>query len=163
MADVKGVWAGLPSIAKGIIAVIGVGGAAFGLYRLYKWSQDLDNRQDSKGEVRETIKDLKTLEKEGITPSYPDSEYKKIADALFTAMDGCGTYALTIASQFKKAKNNADMMRIAAAYGTRNKSCWATGGGMNGTLAQHIVDELSDAELIAMNRGLKEKGITYTF
>jgi len=159
----KGWFSGLPGWAKGIIAVAGVAAGGFGLYKLYQYTQHMHETQGEKSEIKESKKDLIQLSDTGIKPTYPDSEYKIIANALFTAMDGCGTYAGAIGSQFAKAKNNADMLKISTAYGRRNKSCFLTGGGMEGTLEQHVLDELSDSETAILNATLKNRGITYTF
>ena len=159
----KGWFTGLPGWAQGVIAVAGVVVGGFGLYKLYQYTQHMHETQGEKSEIKESGKDLSQLSDTGIKPTYPDSEYKIIADALFTAVNGCGTYSVAIGNQFAKVKNNADMLKISTAYGRRNKSCWLTGGGMEGTLQQHLTDELSDTEMSILNSNLKKKGITYTF
>lgn len=168
----------MPGWAKGVVAVIIVGGIAFATWKIYKLVKgigegageafrDLKEKGDVKAELAESAK------KE--PPSYSDTEYENFANTLFAAMDGAGTDYDKIESVFMKMKNKTDVLSVINFYGIRklNSGIW-WGNDKTGNLAECLADELGQqegilnyllkkSELENLNDILASKNIDYKF
>lgn len=98
---------------------------------------------------------LKALAKKGIFPTQQPTDYRLKAEALHTALDGCGTDDAQILRVFGGLKNEADVYALIDAYGIRKTSCM--GIGSTSTLAGHL-QECSDETKAMLNRAAKSKG-----
>jgi len=87
----KAGYMGLPPWAKGIIAVVVVGGLAFVSYKIYKKVQTLTDpdRKDEKDVIKQVEKDIKVAQQQGQTLSKPLSVYKSTANNIKEKLDGC--------------------------------------------------------------------------
>ena len=164
MADTKtNFWKDLPGWAKGLIVVIILIVVIFILYKVYKMISDKQGSSD-KGDVRDSQKDLNDLIKNGIKPSFQQSQYDGWANSLRLSFDGCGTDNGPWKSVFGKMNNKADVLSLIASYGIRTyDACGIGTGDTSSTLPAAITDELSSSEISELNSMLSSKGITYQF
>jgi hypothetical protein len=159
-----GLWKGLPGWARGVIVVIILLVIVLIAYKLYKFI--IDRAGASQGEdVRDTQKDLNDLIKQGIKPSYPQSQYSNWAESLRTSFDGCGTDNGAWQRIFKDGiKNKADVLSLNASYGIRTyDACGIGTGDTTLTLPAAITDELSSSDIGQINTWLSQKSITYQY
>lgn len=159
-------WKDLPGWARGIIVVIILLVIVFIAYKLYKFIMD---RAEASGkeDVRDTQKDLNDLIKQGVKPTYQQSQYSNWAESLRLAFNGCGTSNATWERIFKNGvKNDADVLALIATYGERTyDGCNWEGdfGDKKQTLPSALTDELSSSEIGQINTWLTQKGIKYQF
>jgi hypothetical protein len=122
-------------------------------------------------EQQQTTTSIKTdIQKEaakGEQPSYSDSNYKTLADKLYSAMNTSGTNLSQIYSVFEQMKNKIDVLKLIEAYGVRQLYTFGVPTGGQQNLAQALSDELNDMwpfeELKKINQILFKKGINYKF
>ncbi len=143
-------------ITVGVMAAIGITG-----YLVYKGIKNAKAKADSKREDADNKNELNSLIVSGIKPTLTQAQISGIANALFGAMDGYGTDYNSIAHEFAKINNDADMLSVAQAYGVREVSS----GNLNpepnftGTLQAALKSELSSSQVSAINGVLSRKGI----
>ena len=156
----------LPMWAKGVVAVGVLLGVGVGTYYLVKFgkrtSENMRNNRDNK-----VVKDdLKKLNKDDSTKQkISDSQAKSLASGLFTAMDNYGTDEDAIYSIFRKVKNDADVLAVIKAYGTKTLTVtglW-TSDDYTGDLAGSLRQELSPGDMNRINTILDKKGIEFRF
>ena len=143
----KQAYTGLPTWAKGVIAVGVLAGVGFIVYKLYKKSQDLQKNKDSKEEVKAVEQELSALNQNPSTKqTLSVSDAKSIANSIFTAMDGYGTDEVAILRQLVKLKNQADWLAVRAEWGVREISSGNFNPEPNfkGTLEAALTSELGD-------------------
>lgn len=89
--------------------------------------------------------------------------FSAIADSLFDAMDGYGTYEGDIQNELKKLKTKADWNALVQAFGIRTLNC-GTGNpfcsDFTGDLAACLNDELDSDELKDVNKILNKIGVS---
>lgn len=177
------IWNGLPTWAKGVVAVGGLAAVYFGVRGfLNKVKADaamkdqLLTQQNQENELQNQIEN-------GIRPSYSQSQYMQWADEIQNQFDGCdvsprlpvdprtfgnqnwsgsGAKMATIILQLK---NNADFLALSTSWGasrTYDQCGWGM-GDFSGNLSQAVTDELAQDEINALNSYLLSKGITYKF
>jgi hypothetical protein len=178
----------LPTWAKGVIAV---GGALVGYLLVNKIIKDIKNKKSIKEQmesVKNASNELQNIVKSGTKPSYADSQYSSWSDSLQKAFAGCDweqplfptgvnvgyTFGLTgwsgsgakLANVVLKLKNDADFLKLITVYGVRTyDQCGfpPISGDFTGNLYSAVADELSDAEINALNKYLAKQKINYTF
>jgi hypothetical protein len=105
----------------------------------------------------QTSGELNQWENVGQTPSYQNTQYQIFADSISAAMAYWGpanTDEEAIRNVFKKMNNNADVLKLIAAFGIRDD--WG--------LSKWLTYELSDEDKEKyVNQVLRSKGITYQF
>ena len=89
--------------------------------------------------------------------SYSDTEYKLMANQLYTAMKGAGTDNAAILRVCKKLQNVDDWNALVKAFGTKSVSNWFY--TFSGTLYDWLQDELSDKEMRQLNEVLNIIGV----
>ena len=89
--------------------------------------------------------------------SYSDTEYKLMANQLYTAMKGAGTDNAAILRVCKKLQNVDDWNALVKAFGTKSVSNWFY--KFSGTLYDWLQDELSDKEMRQLNEVLNIIGV----
>lgn len=118
-------------------------------------------------EQQQTTTSIKTdIQKEtakGEQPSYSDSNYKTLADKLYSAMNTSGTDEGAIFAVFETLKNRIDVLKLIESYGVRQLYQFGVPIGGNQNLAQALSDELSSNEIAKVNQILFKKGINYKF
>jgi hypothetical protein len=115
------------------------------------------------GFIRQTTQNVQTQnelnqwQNVGQTPSYQNTQYQIFADSLSAAMAYWGpvnTDEKAIKNVFSKMNNNADVLKLIAAFGIRDD--WG--------LSKWLTYELDDDEKEKnVNSVLRSKGITYQF
>jgi hypothetical protein len=149
---------GLPTWAKGIVAVAVVAGIG---YVIYKVTQKLGETEDADRKEGGEVQSELEQEVKKKPASYPDSQYRTFANTIETAGFDMGTDEAAIYSTFRKLKNNADYLKLLNAWGKPNRKVYEWGIGRNMTLPQYIRWEMSDGEVKKVNDILSSKGIKY--
>lgn len=159
----KEVWNGLPTYAKGIIAIALVAAAGFTGWKIYKFVVGLKEGGGSRKENKDAAAELRALKAKGMKPSFSNSQYTQWANQLKDAFDGAGTAWETIKPIFEKLRNDIDWLMLRDAYGTRtfDEAGWGT-GDYTGTLTEALTHELDGDEVSELNDLLKKAKITYT-
>ena len=154
----------LPPWGKGV-AIIGIGAAAYFLFqKINATATNVKKNADAKKSLSEVTDDISELNKNGVKPSYTDSQYRSWADSLFTCFEGFGT-CFGYMTIFQNMKNDADVLKLIQAYGVRT----IPSGKFNpmpdfrGTLPQALRDEVQTINIWGINQILKNRGITYKF
>ena len=175
------VWSGLPTWAKGVIAVGGLAIVYFTTRSILRGIKEKKSAKDQKETVTTQEKELRNLLNTGTRLSYPDGQYNSWADAIKNQFEGCDSgqnifskdvpligYWSGSGNKMKdivnQLKNNADFLKLVNAWGVRtyDQCGWGT-GDVSGNLYNAVSDELDRGEIIALNNILKKKGITYQF
>jgi hypothetical protein len=112
---------------------------------------------------KSTTEDIKTLNKQGVKPTYYASQYVLFADKLYNAMITSnpfqGTDEDAIYSVMRLMKNDVDINMLVKAFGTRRMEFSLKGGG----LAAFLEDDLDKKELAIVNKILSDNEINYRF
>lgn len=118
---------GLPSWAKGVIAVGVLGGIAIVGYVIYKKINDAaeagKEEKATKDVVNANEKELKELEKKGMKPSFPTSSYGAIANLVANLLQGVETSSSEARVAYevaKSVKNPLDWALLVKAFGMRD-------------------------------------------
>lgn len=112
-SGVKNFYNGLPPAGK-VLVVAGVGVGAYLVYRHFKKEQE---KNDATKAAQAAANELATLQQQGIMPSYTDSEFKSMVDALVQAMNGCGTDETVIYDIIGRMHNDADIRKLVSTFG----------------------------------------------
>lgn len=159
------IWNGLPTWAKGVVAVGGLAIIYFTSRSIVKAIKGSESVRLQKQTVTEVKSDIRDLEKKGIKPNYPDSQYQMWANAIKSHFEGCdplNTAIDTVKDVFNGLKNNADFAKLVSAWGTKTyDQCGWFMGDVTGDLVYAIRDELDSDEISTLNKILERKGITY--
>jgi hypothetical protein len=174
-------WNGLPTWAKGTIAVGGVAIVYFAARGIWKQFKSKAEEGKARQTLREQKNELTKLQNVGLRATYPDSQYKSWADRLQKQYDGIdwknnvfdyeipvlGTWSgsgKVTAQIVTQLKNNVDFLKLQDAYDVRTyDQAGLFTGDFTGNLTQAINDELDNGEVNALNNILKKNGITYRF
>ena len=112
---------------------------------------------------KSTTEDIKTLNKQGVKPTYYASQYVQFADKLYNAMITSnpfqGTDEDAIYSVMRLMKNDVDINMLVKSFGTRRMEFSLKGGG----LAAFLEDDLDKKELATVNKILSDNKINYRF
>ena len=114
---------GLPSWAKGIIAVTVLAGAAFVAYKVYKFLQKAGEGKDEKETIRLVDVEIKEKIKAGDSPSFALSKYNSTASTIETLLAGFETEASekkVVELVIDTVKKPIDWLLLARAFGKRN-------------------------------------------
>jgi hypothetical protein len=80
---------GLPSWAKGVIAVVAVGGVVFIGYKVYKFLQDITESKDQRDVIKSVKQEIKTELSQGAKPTHPMSVYRTAVNQIKSILDDC--------------------------------------------------------------------------
>lgn len=177
------VWSGLPTWAKGIIAVGGLAIIYFTARTIVKKISASKESQDSKESVKDATNDRASLLRKGLRPSFNQTQYKGWANSMEQSFEGCDPFGnitwgadsplgkvsywsksgYNVAKIFTQLKNDIDFLDLVVAWGVRTyDECGIlTGNVENVDLFKAIDHELTDAERRDLNKILAKKGITY--
>lgn len=134
----------IPGWAKGVLLITGAAAVAFVGYKIYKAVQNFEKQKGSRLEDKAVSSDLKTLISQGKGPTISSSQAAALANEIFSAMDGWGTDNKQIIAALNNAKNDADVLAIIDAFGTKEISSGALNPEPNykGRLPGAIVSEM---------------------
>lgn len=173
------VWSGLPTWAKGVIAVGGLAIVYFTTRSVLKGIKTKKSQKDQQQTVNQQSGELRNLLNLGVKLSYPEGQYKSWADSIQNQYEGCDSGQNIFSKDvpligywsgsgkktkdiFEQLKNNADFLKLVQAWGVRtyDQCGWGT-GDVTGNLYNAISDELDRGEIMGLNNILKKKNITY--
>lgn len=99
--------------------------------------------------------------KQGMRPSYVDSQYKLFADTIYSSGFDVlfGTDEDSIYAVFRKMNNDLDVNKLIVAFGTRRIEFSSQSASLGGFLTS----ELDEKEREEINKILKAKSIKYKF
>jgi hypothetical protein len=150
-------FASLPSWAKGVIAVVGVGFVVLSTYTIYKTiSKAILNPKDSSDEAKDDLKDLR---QKGIVQKASDTQITAWAEILHEALASWGTDEEAVYSVFRNLNNEADLYKLIQLYGVREEGDWWY--NPEKTLVARLNSDLSTSERSKVNNILATKGIKF--
>ena len=166
---------GLPSWAKGTLAVGGLVIVGFFAYTIYRNAKIKQGEREGRKAAQDAKKELDNLLKQGIIPSFGNSQYEIFFQTLVTSMNSCGTDENSVYSVFNAMKNKADVLKLIEAFGVRYYTpCIATdpisyskflfdSKSFGGGISDWFTYDLSNSERQNINNILSKKSIDYTF
>lgn len=136
-----------------------------GIYVIAKAAKKRKTEQEALADQKVALDDAKELEDSGMVASYSESDYKMLAEQIFTAMNGYGTDVAAIYRVMYQMKNDLDLKYLTIAFGVReiDSGRWNPVPNYSGGLAGAMVDELSPMEIAAVDKLLKDNGVTVFF
>lgn len=171
----------LPAWAKGLVILGTLSTAVYSVHYTVKSIKAKKAREKSQRDLISYVNDLDKLAKQGIYPSFQKSQYLTWVSGILEQFTGCDASFSTCpqlgfgirwsSSGFKvnnilsQLKNDADFLALQAAWGIKTyDECgiW-TGNVENVSLTGAITNELTDCEIVALNKTLQSKNITYKF
>lgn len=176
------VWSGLPTWAKGIIAIGGVAILYFTSRTIIKKISSVKESKDVKELTRDAKSDRTALLRKGLRPTFSETQYKGWANAIEQAFEGCSGGTITwgkdsplgnvttwstagykVATIFNQLKNDLDFIDLVIAWGVRtyDKCGILTGDVVDADLFKAITNDLTDRERRDVNTILAKKRITY--
>lgn len=147
------------------------------LYSIYKWIKRKTESGNYYAAVSQSETALNQLAQQGIHPSYPQDQYTSMANALETTFTGCGLdWAGVVKPTFEKMKNDADIHALIKNYSVRefDECVWGTfNGDLSAALTYktggiiltipNVTEIFTDASVSAINKILKQNGLTFQF
>ncbi len=151
----------LPPWAKGVVGIATLGIAVVIVragYIAIKTAQEKSKQNRTAAAADQGLNELRSQQ---IFPSYPDTQYKILADKLEQCFQGYGT--CSDFSAWEAMKNDADVLKLIQAFGVRTISSgkWNPTPDTIGNLSTILADEGSSFDVI--NGMLAKKGIKYRF
>ncbi len=119
---------GLPTWAKGVVAVGIVVGAGIGVYYLVKFIKSIEKRKGKNDTPKETVDaakdDLSEAIKNGQKLSFNESTYRGAAETILSLLNGCEITVHTelnaIAEVIKVVKKPVDWLKLQAVFGQKD-------------------------------------------
>ena len=173
--QIEGSYKGLPGWAKGGLAIGGLVIVAFTAYTIYKNIQKKSGLRQANKLSEDASKEVVELGKQGINPSYGQSQYESFSLKLVLAMDGCGSDEDSIYNVFEAMKNKADVLKLISTFGIRfyqpcaaaspiSYSKWLYDNeSFGGGLSTWLEYDLTNSEIQKINSILSKKGIDFKF
>lgn len=161
----KGFFSDVPPWAKGVLLIAIIGGVSVGAYVVYRKLKQVELDKNSKKEVDETASAVATLTKSGQKQTLDALKLSTIANQIQQAVSGYGSDESAVYRAFANVNTDLDVVNLIKAFGVREISSGAGNPAPNlkGTLSMVLTDELSAAEIKALNDLLARKGIKYRF
>ena len=173
----------LPPWAK---ATVVIGGAATAIYTVHYTIKSLKAKKSNEKAQQDLISyvnDVDRLAKQGIYPSFQESQYRIWANAIEQQFAGCdGTlpqcddwlfnlqYSAsgnTINNILKQLKNDSDFLLLQTAWGSVRTyddcGVWPFNGNVTASLSAAVANELTTCEIKGLNKTHKKKNINYKF
>ena len=149
----------LPTWAKGVIATIGVGTIVVSGFLIYRGVKNIVTKSGSS--PQQAGDDLVVLKKQGVAPSYPDSQYavwsEKLAYSLSYNTDEDAVYRI-----MGFMKNDADVLKLIEVFGSREVEGFPF-IFQKATLSEAITQAMNSTEIGKINDILKSKRIKFLF
>ena len=144
---------GLPSWAKGVIAVAVVGGIGFVAYKVYKKFKDIAAQKDAKVVVNENETEYKKLEQSGQKLSFTPNVYSQLVNDIVVKLSGFesfNTELQVIGAIIKVVKKPIDWNYLVAKFGNKDipDGAW---GKTNYDLVTLLKDQLDTSGLYTIN------------
>jgi len=119
-----------------------------------------------KQELSDVTTQITELQEQGIKPTYGAVQYSTWANQLAEAFDGCGTSNQVWRSVFGKMRNNLDVAILIDSYGVKtfDECNWEGNfGDFTGSLSEALVHELSEDELLELEKLFESNGLKSPF
>jgi hypothetical protein len=144
-------------IKLGVFVAGGVA-VAFGVKKVLDFFKPERKREEK--EEKTVIDELEAAKKKKPL-TYPKSQYANFANIIDISGFDLGTDEAAIYSVFRKLKNDADYLALAAAWGSPKRTIYYFGLPYKLTLPQFIRWEMSNSEAGKINKILSSKNIRY--
>ena len=149
--------------------LIGLGGVLAGVYLLKQTGLFGDTPSEAKkkkAEEGKVVNEIEDLKKKKINPTYSDSQYTIAANSIYNFLRYSGVQddadgAENVLNRY--LYNDADFLKLVAAYGKRNLTPFGIPVGAPIGLGETLADQFSNARLTRVNALLKQRGLTYQF
>ena len=152
-----------PKAIKTAITLVSVLVAGYAIFSIFKI---INKKGLTDTGVRDAKKDLKDLEKQGLKPSFSNSQFEAYASQLHKAMKDNGTDESTVFRVFGNMKNKADILKLIEIYGKRPETGGLVAGHFSDqdlTLAEQIQSDFDDSDIEKINKIFKSKRIDFQF
>lgn len=164
----KNMTEGLPSWAKGVIAVAVVAGVGFVLFKVYK---RIKGEKEDRQRIKDVNQEIENAIKKGQKKSFPDSTYQSRANQIYEGMKyGIGDDYASVRNILMTMKNDLDVLSLNKAFGKRQAYVFGIPQGEPKDLFTFVRAELgneyggvSSAKMDAVNKDWQKKGIKYQF
>lgn len=137
---------GLPSWAKGVIAVVAVGGVVFIGYKVYKLLQDITQGKDQRDVVQSVKQEIKNELSQGAKPTHPMSVYRSAVNQIKNLLDDCELDMVNeldvIRLLTKVVKNNLDWKILQQEWGVKDVEDCMSMGTTKYELAELLQEQL---------------------
>ncbi|MBW6482822.1 MAG: hypothetical protein K0B10_07155 [Vicingaceae bacterium] len=133
-----------PKLIKQLVIVVIV---IIVLYAIYRWYKKYSAKQEALSLVKSSENEIITN-----TKTFTDSDYKLMADKLFTAMKGLGTDNDAVLQVISSLKTKSDWLSLVSAFGVRESGFWPN--VFTGNLINWLSDELGGSARNQVNYSL---------
>lgn len=168
-------YSGLPSWARGVVAVGGMVVVGFIVYNAYRKMAKKKSLEEDMAYSKNAKAEIVILQSKGVKPSYSGTQYESFVLKLVEAMNGCGTTTDSVNSVFDAMKNKADVLKLIEVFGVRYyRPCPATDPlsyarymydekSFGGNLQTWLEYDLTASEIRHINEILSAKQIDFKF
>jgi|SRR5271156_5770955 len=169
------VYEGMPPWARGVIIVGSFVVVVYIGFVIYNSVTNANNEQTLNQAGTTAATDLKTLEAQGINPTYDQSQYETWCETIVEAIGGCTTDSSSILAIFQQMKNLADVLQLVGQFGIRSaQPCAFTApvsyvkyllnsNSYQGSLPYMLQWALSALDKNTLNTYLSAQSINYQF
>lgn len=138
-------WSGLPTWAKGTLAV--GGGLVLFLVgkKVYRTAFPSSSTKRNKQLSDDINSEINKLKSRGMIQGYPDSAYHTMAATIYDGMRYCfGDNYGSVEDELKKVKNDLDVALLIQAFGFRQNYCFGLPSGEPKDLLTFVKSELGN-------------------
>lgn len=115
-------YTGLPSWAKGVLAVSVVAAIGGLVYVIYKKSKDIKEDKPSKEALDAAVQEANVLQNAGVKPTQTPLVYQTTANTIAKLLNGCETFQSeyqVVEEVAKCVRNKMDWVQLVKAFGTK--------------------------------------------
>jgi hypothetical protein len=150
----------IPSWAKGIVVVAGIGIVGYFIYKFAKGGFKSLKEAKEKNQLQSDEKQLQNI---GMKYSYMTSQYNTFADKIFSALKGATEDETMIRYVMSNMRNDLDVLALIRAYGFRDASYWAWETAKYDLVTAINAYLESDEVETYVNAPLRTNGVKYQF
>jgi len=159
----------LPSWAKGVIAVVALGGIVGIGFAIRRAIKNAKEGREEKEQGKELGNDLDNLLNQGVAPTLSNSDAISLTNFIVTALSGwelSGTEAEVVTQILSKVQNQADWLKLQQTFGQKDIPN-GTFGSTTYDLKSLLLDQLDSFDWsftkysTNLQQGLTAKGINW--
>lgn len=159
----------LPPWAKGVVVVGGTAIVIMVGSRIYRNLFPTDAQKKNKELAKNVDSEIIALSRNGIKPSFSDSNYNTFANTIYNGMRfAVGDDYSTVTDTLMKMKNDLDVAKLVKAFGQRQNFAFGIPVGSPMDLMTFVQNELGNEfggltnyRVKRINEDWKKKGINY--
>lgn len=159
----------IPTWAKGIVVVGALGIAYIVGRKVYKGLFPSEQEKANKQLTKDIANEIEVLNKQGVKPTFPDSNYFTMANTIYESMRyAVGDDYGTVESTMKKMKNDLDVAKLIKAFGKKQDYFFGLPEGQPKDLISFVQSELgndygglTNYRIRNIQKDWNSKGITY--